>query len=95
MDKTVPVMGNVHTTPFNEHLPLMFFLPFKFYYVCFWGAIQMAMIMRVRSMSGIHSPPDFLLPDVTLSMLSLFFLAAASYTAENNMYILFFFLSLE
>lgn len=29
--------------------------------------------------------PDFLLPDVTLSMLSLFFLAAASYTAENKM----------
>ena len=55
----------------------------------------MAMIMRVSSMSGIHSPPDFLLPDVTLSMLSLFFVAAASYTAENNMYILFFFLSLE
>lgn len=54
----------------------------------------MAVIMRVSSMSGILSLLDFLLPDETLSMLRLFFLAATSYTAKNNFYILFSFLCL-
>lgn len=55
----------------------------------------MAIIMRVSSMLGVVSPPDFLLPAVILPMLRLFLLAATSCIAKNpQFYVLFCFFSL-